>query len=424
MNILVITYRLPDNLYSGDKYTVHHFVRYLCQRHRVMLLTMSASDPRHCDLSLVAPYCDRVEVIHLPRWRSLVNCARELLGSGPLQVAYYRSRAAEAKLRELMDDGNVDVVYAYHLRSGQYLAGVDRCPKVLDLKPVQSLNLRRMKDHVRGSFKRLLYRLEYHRVKAYEPALVRSCSRCFVISEADRREIDPDRSMTNLSLNPHGLDPDYFVSDPDCEKEPATIVLSGKMHYDPNVDAAQFFCLQILPLIRARVPAVKLYIVGTNPKPEVAALAREPGVVVTGTVDDLRPYLARSQVAVAPMRIGAGLQNKVLEAMSMGLPLVATSVANEGIGATDCEQLLIADSAADFAERVLRLLERPEERRALGHAAREFILKNWTWDRHFAAQEAELLRLSSARDPDANGAIRPRRHGSARARSATTPADV
>ena len=401
MRILVITYRLPVDLCSGDKATIHHFLKHLAGRgHEVVLLSFIANESMRDQLEFVAPYCDRVELQLLPRWQSYLNCLRSVFTKTPFQVNYFRSPAMSARIRRLLSRERFDVVYAYHLRSGQYLDSVSGSARILDLKPVQTLNLERMKNFVSSFWLKRLYRAEYDRVARYEPNLVRTVDRCFVISDVDRQAIDPRAELNNVVLNPHGVDADHFAPDADCEEEPNSLIFSGKMNYDPNVDAVLYFCQEIYPAIIARVPSVKLYVVGTSPKPAVEALARDPSIVVTGYVDDFRPYLNRAQVAVDPLRIGAGLQNKVLEGMAMGLPMVVTSKANEGIRAVNGRDVLVADRPSDFADHVVNLLQEPDRRRSLGQSARQLILDEWTWEKHFEHLEQAMLQASQAKSQD------------------------
>jgi hypothetical protein len=391
MRILMITYRLPVDLYGGDKSTIHHLLKFLSARHEIVLLSFIDSESLRDQLDLVAPFCERVELVYLPKWRSYLNCLGRLASSDPLQVSYYRSAEMTHRIRELLRREPFDLVYGYHLRTGQYLKNVVGCPRVFDLKPVQTLNLRRMQEHVSDPLKKLMYRIEYDRVRRYERGLVRDMDRCFVICDADREAIDPDGELPQVILNPHGIDPVKFAPDPSCHQEPNSLVFSGKMGYEPNADAAVYFCENILPLVTSRVPDVKLYLVGADPQPCVTSLARDPSVVVTGFVDDIRPYLHRAQIAIDPLRIGAGLQNKVLEGMAMGMPMVVTSVANEGIQAEPGRDLLVADTAAEFADRIVELLHDPDRRTRLGAAARQFIVNHWTWEKHFEQFEHILL---------------------------------
>ncbi len=394
MRLLIITYRLPTDLCSGDQYTIHNMLKHFSKDHEITLAAFVTSHAQSKELGAVAPYCKRIELVLLSKWQSYWNVMVGLLSSLPLQVCYYGSRKMRNKVQQLIEEENIDVAYCYHLRSGQYLSTTLRCPRVLDLKPVQSLNLRRMKNHVTNPLKRLIYQLEYKRTRKYEPELIDKFDQCLVISDTDLKEVDPTSSLKNIMINPHGLDTEQFAPSENSVKEPGSIIFSGKMNYDPNIDAAIFFCKEIFPLIQTRVPDVKLYIVGIDPTPEIKALANDPAIIVTGWVEDIREYMSRVQVAIDPLRIGAGLQNKVLENMSMGIPMVVTSIANEGIKAKHAEHLLVADTPADFAEQTIRLLDDSELRDRLGGMARTFITNNWTWEKHFQDLEHLFFRLS------------------------------
>lgn len=169
------------------------------------------------------------------------------------------------------------------------------------------------------------------------------------------------------------------------------------MNSAPNVDAATWFCSEALPRIRAKIPGARLSIVGGDAAPQVRALAREPGIEVTGRVPDLRFYMSRAEVALAPIRIGAGLRNKVLEGMSMGLPMAITPVGNEGIRAVHGENVVAADGPEAFAEETVGLPGDAERRERLGLATREFIVRHWPWETHFAEQERIFLGLVGAK---------------------------
>lgn len=406
MRILLITYRLPTDLCGGDKSTIHHMLKFLSQRHQVVLLSLINSPEQRTQTSLVAPFCERVELINLPRWRSYLNCLLAIPSKSPFQVAYFQCNAFRRRLQQLLSTEHFDVLYGYHLRSAQYVtlpaSRQESVPfRVLDLKPVQSLNLRRMKKHFRSPIKRLLYQEECRRVVKYEPRVVESLDRCLIISDIDRQALDPDCRLSNITINPHGIDTDKFSPPTSGHKHPASIVFCGKMDYDPNVDAAMYFCREIFPLIKEHVPQAKLSLVGSNPPTSILNLARDPAIEVTGYVDDVGSYLNRSEVAIDPLRIGAGLQNKVLEAMASGLPMVITPIANEGIQATHGRDVLVSGSSHEFAESVVRLLQDPALRSQLGTAARKFVCEGWTWEKHFLQLENELqsaLRMRQGRE--------------------------
>lgn len=385
---------MPTDLCSGDRTTVHHLLRFLKERHEVVFCVPVSNAKVAAQNDLVAPYCEQVETFPLPRWKSLLQCCQALFRDVPLQVRYFGSDELDSRLRAMVAAGEVDVVYGYHLRSAQYLAGLP-CPKVLDLKPVQSLNLRRMKEYVSSFLRRKLYDFEYQRVARYEPHVASEMDACLVASKKDREELS---SLPNVVVNPHGLDVNYFAPDPNLAREPRHLVFSGRMGYDPNHDAILYFCRSILPRVRESIPDVKLTVVGRDPHPELVRLGTDPNIHVTGFVDDLRPYLNRAQVAINPLRVGAGMQNKVIEAMAMELPMVVTPVANEGIRATPEEHLIVRETPETFADAVIELLQDPDRCRQMGSAARDYVVREWSWEKHFLDLEAILVELVNQRD--------------------------
>ena len=179
-----------------------------------------------------------------------------------------------------------------------------------------------------------------------------------------------------MFFSPHGVDCEYFAPMSNVKKDPSTIVFTGNMNYAPNVDAAQFFYERIFPLVRSEVPDVKWQIIGADPAPVIEAMDADPAIAVTGRVPDLREYMNKATLAIAPLRIGAGLQNKVLEGMSMQLPMVITSVANEGIKAVDGKNILIADEPSAFAEQVVRLLRDAEAQNSWGMRLADSLSRN------------------------------------------------
>jgi glycosyltransferase involved in cell wall biosynthesis len=273
---------------------------------------------------------------------------------------------------------------------GEYPIAHHALPTVLAMQIAMTLNYGRLAQFSRQPLAKLIYGFEHRKVRAYEPWIARQYARCLLISPVDVRAIG---GLDNVLVSPHGVDFEHFAPAPDRSPKPGQIVFTGNMGYAANVDAITYFAAEILPLIRSQLPDVELAVVGTDPAPAVRRLARDPGIVVTGNVPDLRVWLDRAEVAIDPLRIGAGLQNKVLEGMAMAVPMVITSIANEGIGAHDGKHVLIADHPGTFAAAVVELLRDRERAVALGRQARRLIVENWSWQKHFDALEAELVQL-------------------------------
>lgn len=387
MKITIVAQRFPFPLDRGDRLTIYHLVKYLSVRHRVSLITFT--EPYHDPAweAELQPYCKRIETVPMKKWRCYANCITGAVSRLPLQLHYNYDPAMARLVDQVVKETEPDLLYAHYIRMGRYTEPYRQYPRVLAMQLSMTLNYQRLAKNAPTWFHKALYTIEYQKLRRFEAEFARRFDKVMLISPRDLEAMAAAPPLTNVFFNPHGVDFDYFAPNPQAASEPNSLIFSGNMKYMPNVDAATYFCKEILPLIRQQIPAVRLYIVGTRPVPEVVALGEDPAITVTGRVPDLRTYLNRAQVAIAPMRIVAGLLNKVLEGMSMGLPMVVTPQANEGIRATDGTHLLIADTPQRFADQVVDLLKDPARRRQMGTAAREFILNQWSWEGHLGELE-------------------------------------
>jgi sugar transferase (PEP-CTERM/EpsH1 system associated) len=407
VRLLVVTYRFPAYTHTADRNVIYHLVRHFSKRHEVSLVALATERPADQSTDLIREFCARTEVVPLPRWRSVLNASLGVLRDGPLQLHYYWSPEMRARVQQVAVEQRIDVAYGYHLRSAPYLMPLNGIPKVVALQPAQVLHFGRRCKVIRNPLKRLLYGLEYRRLIGYEQAVAERFERCLLISETDREAIDPEGRLANVFYNPHGTDVARFAPPPDMDRDPASLVFAGAMNIDTNTDAVHFFVRDILPLIWRKRPDVRLYVVGRHPPRSVRLLARDSRIVVTGLVPDLRPHLWRATIGIDPIRIAAGMQNKVIEGMAAGLPLVITSVANEGIGAVDNDHVLIADGPQKFASAVLELLRDPARARALAQRAETLARSQWTWEFHFESLEALLKDVVDRRNAPLSQSVQP-----------------
>jgi len=388
VRLLVVGPRFPWPLDKGDQLTVFNMVKHFSRQHQVALVTFAEPNLPPDVMRRVADHAERVKVVPHRRAAAYAGALRALFTGGVLQVGYHSSRRMARAVAKMVADFRPDVVYAHTIRMAPYLAALPN-PKVLGMQISMALNYGRLAGFARSPLWRLLYRLEAARARRYEPRITAEFDRCLLISEADAGALGPQRPV-NVVINPHGVDFDHFTSDGSVAEEPGRIVFTGNMAYPPNVDAVEWFVEEMLPRVQKRVPGASLWVAGADPSRRVRALGRHPGVEVTGRVPDLRPHMDRAQVGIDPLRVGAGLQNKVLEGMSMALPMVITSVANEGIGAVPGQHVVMADDAGTFAEEVACLLEDPARGSRIGAEARRFIVDGWSWEKHFADLERQL----------------------------------
>ena len=403
MELLLVTPRFPYPTRTGDTLTVFHLLKHFSPRHTVDLVSCADEPLPAAHIAAVAPFCRSIHTVPIPPLRSAIKGVGAVLRRRPLQAEWFYSSRAARTIEQLVRHNRYDVLYAHTVRAARYLTEL-KPPwpslRVLAMQISMQLNYRRLAHYERNPFYRLIFNYEAARLRTFESELVEHFDRVLVISEVDRAAIC-NRHDERFIECPHGVTlddkPALFE-----ERETNTIVFSGNMNYRPNVDAAMFFVREIFPSIRARVPNVVFFIVGAKPHRSIQALRKAAGVKVTGEVESVYSWLRRATIGINPLRAGAGLQNKLLEGMACGLPMVVTPLANEGIKAVPETHLLAAETPEAFANDVVRLLENADLRRRLGEAARKFIEDNWSWDIHFS----RLERLFEAERRLARGTIR------------------
>ncbi|HEX8597895.1 MAG TPA: glycosyltransferase [Chloroflexia bacterium] len=393
MRILFLTPRFCYPLLKGDTSRVYHQLRELSREHEITLLSIAERPVSPDEYEQVAKYCKRVVVVPLPRWRTLWNLGTGLLSKLPLQVNYYRIPAVQRHLMRLLSEEQFDLLHVTLVRMLPYVRAVEHPPVVVDLIDSLTLNLADRREQVSGP-KRLAYEIEYRRMRDYEQAVVARYPELLVTSPADKLALGGRDGITVL---PMGVDLERFQFRGPEVRDSQTIIFTGNMGYHPNEEAVLWFAAEVWPRLRATHPQLVWQVVGTNPTERVRALAEpENGVEVLGWVPDVSDYLGRATISICPLRSGSGIQMKVQEAMSVGAPVVATSIANRGVGGVPGRDLLVADTAHDFAAAVTRLLDDPQGRACLGHAGRQFVEQQFQWERHAEQLTAIYERLLGA----------------------------
>lgn len=384
----------------------YNLIRHLSERgHTITLLTLWTSETEREDLDKLQGICSEVRSVHLPRARSLVNCLAALPTRAPLQSVYCWQPELAAELFDLAQPAGgkpaYDILHIEHLRGSRYglylksmpANGRRRLPVVWDSVDSISLLFKQAAVQSKSWFSRWLTRLEYHRTARYERWLAGQFDRVLITSEQDKHALLNGQAgqtgSASVSVLPNGVDLDYFRPDDDARRDPATLVISGKMSYHANVTMTYHFVQEIMPLVWKRRPDVKVTIVGKDPPHEILALGRNPAVQVTGTVKDIRPYLRKAALSVVPMLYGAGIQNKVLEAMACGTPVISTPQAISALSAQPGRDVLIADGSQRFAQVVLETLDDPATQRRVGAAGRRYVEAKHNWDQ-IAGQLEEI----------------------------------
>jgi sugar transferase (PEP-CTERM/EpsH1 system associated) len=377
MRILFICHRLPHPPNRGGKIRPYHMIRHLSGRHRVTVASLAASDEELREGEGLLRLGVEVIAELLPpatRWRHAVAA---LPTTTPSSAAYFWSPALRRRILDAAGTG-FDVVMVHCAFVGPYAARVPARLRIMDFGDLDSAKW--------GSYARqrrlplsLGYALEARKLRRLEARLASTFDRITVTTPGE------GTTFATLGVNrpcrviPNGVDTSYFQPRLDPGPAARTLVFLGRMDYFPNVDGIGWFVREVLPLVRRRAPDVELRIVGSSPVSAVRRLARDRGVTVTGSVPDVRPYMHDAALSIAPLRIARGTQNKILESMAMGLPVVATSAAAGGIQAQRGRHLLAADDPSAFADSVVALLQDQARRRDLVTAARRDVLAAHAW---------------------------------------------
>jgi sugar transferase (PEP-CTERM/EpsH1 system associated) len=384
VRILVLAHRIPYPPHTGDKLRAYHIARYLSGRHEVTL-GFVIDDPRDAaEVDALRAEISDLEFAQLSQPWTLARYAGALASGTALSLAHFGSSALQRRITTRLRGSRYDLVYLSSSPMAQYVSGGHSVPVVMDFVDVDSDKWTQYAERVPGPLG-WIYRSEGRRLRRYEAEVARWARMCIVATAAEETLLRSFAPWARTAVIPNGIDLAHFAPSTSEPTSP-TLLFTGAMDYLPNVDAMVHFCHDILPLVRRESPGTRLLIVGLNPASRVARLARIPGVVVTGTVADVRGYYAQAQVCVAPLRLGRGVQNKVIQGMAMGLPVVATSAAARGLEARAGHHLHVADDPVEFARCVVRLLRDPGERRRVGGAARAFVEEHHAW-------EASLTRL-------------------------------
>lgn len=385
MNLLFITARYPYPPLRGDQLRAYYQIRLLAQEHRVTLVSFNEGWIAGRSEEALAALCESIHVVRTSRIERLHNLALATCGSLPFQAAYYLSSEMFGLLRNLARTKTFDAAIIQLSRMAPYCVCLGEIPVVLDFVDSAALNVSSRLEWTRGPAC-WIWSLERARLERFERSLCKAFSGAAVVAPSDRDYL----GCSDIAVVPNGVDVKRipFTSNP---REPEEILFVGNMGYGPNEEAALFLAKEVYSRVQMFVPGVRLTIVGARPGRRIRRLARLPGVTVTGYVESVVPYLSRATVGVYPIMTGSGMQNKVLESMAAGLPVVATPFVLRGIEATPGEHLVVGRTSEEIAEQVITLLGDADGRLRFAERARRFVERRYTWEASVDALEKLLV---------------------------------
>jgi sugar transferase (PEP-CTERM/EpsH1 system associated) len=377
MRLLCLTSRLPYPPNRGDRLRAFHFIEHFSQHHELTLVSFIADEAEREYIRPLEKYCLAVHVLRRSAVQSAVSTGLNFWRREPLQSLYYRDGAMQALIDDVIGKGQFDAAYIHLFRMAPYLLNHKGLYRIVDLTDVISQEVVKSLPY-RPIFWRLVYGVERPRIEAYECFVAQHFEETWLIAEPDRQVLADAVPGANIRVVPNGVDLERFKP-LGGEALANSLVFVGHMSVFHNVDAALFLVREILPRVRQEIPDCRLTIAGAEPAEVVRQLGENPAVTVTGFVPDLNSCLNESAVFAAPLRFAAGVQNKVLEAMAAGRPVVTTSLVNEGIGAVPEQDLFLADEPEAMAAQIVTLLRQEKLRQEIGTSARRFVEQNFSW---------------------------------------------
>ena len=398
MRIVFICHRLPYPPDHGGRIRSYNLIRhYAAQGHEVTLCSLlRASDAAQGPREL-SRYCRKTHLATVTEAGQCLRMALRIPTATPSSMGYFYSPILQRAIRDALGRRSFDLIFVHSSSVAQYVKDVATIRKIIDFGDMDSqkwLLYAKYRKLASG----LAYRLESIKLAAEEARLAQLFDGCTVSTRAELATLDRLAAARIADWFPNGVDQEYFKPDGESH-QPDTISFMGRMDYYPNEECMIRFCREVMPLLRRERSAIKLKIVGANPTACIRRLAALDGVTVTGWVPDVRPHVLRTAVMVAPLAIARGIQNKILEAMALGVPVVASPEAAEGVDARAGEHLLIASSPRDYARSILHVIGAPGERRRLGEAGRARMLSHHTWARSLQRFDAIVARCMAGGRP-------------------------
>jgi len=382
MRLFFLLPRVPYPTEKGDKLRAFHQIKQLSKKHEIILCALNDGVLHEDAIPILSKYVKSIHIIPISKITIFFNLLSTLFSTKPLQVGYFYQKSAVAKVRKLISDTKPDHIFCQLVRVAEYVKGID-IPKTLDYQDVFSKGIDRRLSTAPFYLKPFL-RIELKRMLRYEQEVFDAFDHKIIISAPDRDLIPhPDRGKIVVVAN--GFDTDFF-SPIESEKR-YDLVFTGNMGYPPNIRSAEYLVNEILPELLKQKNDLRLLIAGANPNIRVMVLKSEH-VDVSGWVPDMRTCYASARIFIAPMQIGTGLQNKLLEAMAMKIPCITSPLAFKALNARAGEEILVADSPAGYAGYVKDLLDHPEKAASIANAGYEFVLRNFNWEKETEKLEA------------------------------------
>lgn len=378
MKILFVCHRFPFPPNRGGKIRPFHMIEHLGRNHSVVVASLAHTEEELKEGQPLKQHCHEVIAEVLPSRTRWLQAVAALPTATPSSVAYFHSHKLAGRIREAWRRGGFDAIIVHCAFAAQYVRGLQGGFRMLDFGDVDSVKWMDYAGH-RAFPLSLGYRIEASKLRRFEERMTEEFDICTATTRGELDEVRRLNAPKAAAVIPNGVNLSYFLPRPENPRNSSVIAFLGRMDYYPNIDAVLFFAKEVFPAVRNLVPNAQFRIIGSNPTRAVRDLAGISGISVTGHVPDVRPHLADAAIAVTPLRIARGTQNKILEFLAMGIPVLSSSAAAKGVAVEPGKHLLVADGADNFAAEVVRLLKNTDLREHLSISGRQPLATAHFW---------------------------------------------
>jgi polysaccharide biosynthesis protein PslH len=388
MKLIFLTSRFPYPLEKGDKLRSYFLLKELSRYHEIILVSLNENKVKNEHIAHLENIVSKVYVFPLSLFSRYYNTLLAFFSGRPLQAGYFYNCRINRQIRKIIREESPDHIFCQLLRTALYVKGVS-IPKTIDYQDVFSYGIKRRLDKSTFPFS-LVLRLEYSRLKKFESRIFSWFDHRLIITETDR-DLMPVAHKEKIHIISNGVDFEYFDYNAFTPAEKTyDILFTGNMGYPPNVDCAMYIAKKILPLLKIKFPEIRIVFAGANPHPSLLKLNHKQ-IVVTGWVEDMREYYASAKVFAAPMQIGTGLQNKLLEAMAMKIPCVTSELANSALGAENGNEILVGDTPEAVAEHIMNLLNNNDYSAEIALNGYHYVKNNFSWNGQVAKLHSIIM---------------------------------
>ena len=376
MKILFLTSRFPYPLEKGDKLRSYYLLRELSKYNEVILVSLNETKVKKEYVQVLEGIVSRVYVFHLSCFSRYLNAFLALFMKRPLQAGYFYNQRVKKSIQQIIRQENPDHLFCQLLRTALYVEGMD-IPKTIDYQDVLSYGIKR-RLAVSKFPKSMVLKIEYQRLLQFENQLFDKFDHSLIITKADR-DLMPVADKNKIHIISNGVDHEYFDHLFGVQNEKKfDLLFTGNMGYPPNVDCAHFIVQKVMPLVKEKYPSIKLALAGASPHPSLQKLSSD-NVIVTGWVEDMREMYASSKIFLAPMQIGTGLQNKLLEAMSMRMPCITSTLPNLALMAEPNKEILVGNTPEEVAAHIIKLIENSDFAEQIAENGMKYVRSNFSW---------------------------------------------